>query len=458
MKPFTPEPYQREASRWLVEHPHAALFVGMGLGKTAATLYALRDLFADGVIHGALIVAPLRVAKITWPEEVKKWREFAWMKVLVLRGKKDYEEMRRGGYHLYITNYEQLPSLSHYYLAGYRKKHYAFDVVVYDESTKLKNPSSHRARMLRQHLSRVPRRWALTGTPNPNSLLDLWAQVRMIDDGARLGPSYTHYVQTYFQPADYRAYSYVPKEGAREQIYEKLRDLALVLRSKDYLNIPPTITEDVIVTLDENARRVYKTMEKELLLLLGDGREVVALTAAVLVSKLQQIAAGVVYETVEEGAEGDTPWHKLHSVKLDALRKIAEKEKTLLVATNFRHERRMVLDAFPEAVEWHDKILPDWNAGKVKMLVADPRSIGHGLNLQAGGKACCWLSQTYSRELYDQFNARLARKGQDQETIIYRIIAKDTIDESVCMALKEKDAGQQALLTALHNFRLNFLG
>lgn len=454
MKTFTPEPYQRDASQWLLDHEHAALFSGMGLGKTAATLYALRELFADGQIHGALIVAPLRVAKITWPEEVKKWREFAWMKVLVLRGKKDYEEMKRGGYHLYVTNYEQLPSLAQYYFSGYKKRRYAFDVVVYDESTKLKNPSSSRARMLRRHLHKVPRRWALTGTPNPNSLLDLWAQIRMIDDGARLGESYTHYVQTYFRPADYRAYSYVPKEGASELIYKKLRDLALVQRSKDYLNIPPTITEDVPVTLDENARLVYKTMEKELLLLLGNGREVVALTAAVLVSKLQQIAAGVVYETLEEGAMGEKPWHKLHSLKLDALRGIAAKEKTLLVATNFRHERQMVLNAFPEAREWHDKILPDWNAGKVKMLVADPRSIGHGLNLQAGGKACCWFSQTYSRELYDQFNARLARKGQDQETIIYRIIATDTIDEAVCMALKEKDEGQQALLLALHNFRL----
>jgi len=383
---------------------------------------------------------------------VKKWKEFSWMKVVVLRASKDYDELRKGRAHLYVINYEQLPNLCDRFLNKW-KKALPFDTIVFDELTRAKNPSSSRMRQLREHLPKIPRRWGLTGTPNPNSLLELWAQIRLLDDGERLSKSYTHFQQTYFQANDYHAYEWKPRPGSEAKIYAKLSDLALVQRSKDYLNIPPTITEDVSVTLCEKSRGLYKTMEKDLLLLLGKGVEVVALTAAVLVTKLQQITSGCVYESVEEGSTGPKPWHKLHEVKISALRKLSELGEPLLVATNFKHERDMILAAFPQARLWQDDILPEWNAGKVPMLIADPRSIGHGLNLQAGGRITVWFSLTYSRELYDQFNARLARKGQGQETQVYRIIATDTIDEAVAMVLKHKDEGQQALLSALHTYQ-----
>ena len=426
----------------------------MGLGKTAICLWALRELFTDGATCGALVIAPKRVATITWPEEVAKWKEFAWMKTLVLRKPADYKLMESAKHHLYVINYEQIPNLCRYYLDN-RRKPLAFDTVIFDEITRGKNPSSVRMRKLRDHIHRIPRRWGLTGTPNPNSLLELWAQIRLLDDGERLGKSFHSFQNNYFVTTDFQGYDWKPRAGTEEKIYGKLKDIALVQRSSDYLNIPPTITEDVAVTLDETARRHYTTMERELLLLLGRGAEVVALTAAVLVTKLLQITSGCVYETVQEFSTGDKPWHKLHGIKLDALRKLArQRNEPLLVATNFRHERVMILEAFPEAREWHDGILPEWNAGKVRMLVADPRSIGHGLNLQAGGRTVVWFSLTYSRELYDQFNARLARKGQGQETFVYRIIALDTIDEAVALVLKHKDEGQQALLSALRNYQL----
>jgi SNF2 family DNA or RNA helicase len=247
-------------------------------------------------------------------------------------------------------------------------------------------------------------------------------------------------------------YNWEPKPGAEEKIYAKIEDLALTLRSSDYLDLPDTIVEDIEVTLPDEAMKTYKKLEKELLVVL-DRREVVAVNAAVLVNKLLQVCGGTVYDE-NRGVV------KIHDAKIDALVKIyrANKKEPLLVATNYVHERERVCQVLgPNAVDaakFKGDIEKEWNSGRIKVLVADPRSLGHGLNLQAGGRTIVWFSPTWSRESYDQFNARLARKGQEKQPLIYRLIASGTMDDAVIESLREKGEGQSDMLRVLTNFRL----
>jgi len=380
------------------------------------------------------------------------------MKVMVLRGREALLRLRAGERaQIYVTNYDQIGTLVDNYILPTieRNQPLPFDTLILDELTKLKSPSSKRRKTLKKVLRAFPRRWGLTGTPNPNSLLELWAQISLLDDGVRFGPSFSGFQTAFFRQLDFNGYTWGPKPGAKETIYARLSDLALVQRSEDFLGIPPTITEDIEITLGQEARENYIRLERDLLLPLKGGAEVIAPTAAVLVSKLQQFTSGVVYETREEFSTEPLKWHVVHDHKLDALEKLVRKlREPVLIATNFRHERARVLERLPEAVEWTDKILPEWNAGKVPVLVADPRSIGHGLNLQSGGRTVVWFSLTYSRELYDQFNARLARKGQSEETFVYRLIAEDTIDCAISLVLKHKGEDQRALLDTVKTYQL----
>lgn len=434
------EDYQEVAKKFLIDTPRAALFMGMGMGKTATVLSTVEELMLDGACSGVLIVAPLRVATLTWPHEVQRW--FPHLRVADLRTRAGLDTLRRSAAHIYTINYEGLPKLARNYFYG-RKGDYAFDTIVFDELTKAKNQRSMRIRSIKPYLPKIERRIGLTGTPTPNSLLELWPQITLLDDGEALGRSSTLFRDTYFQ-SDYMGYKWELRPNAEKQIYARLSKVALTLRSSDYLDIPDTEYEDIEVALPKEAQEVYKKMEKDLLVLLASHPvEIVAVNAAVLVNKLLQISSGALYDE-ERGI------HVLHTAKIDALVKLVDKLKEpVLIACNFIHERTRIIKALRGCVEWSDKILPDWNAGKVRAIVADPRSIGHGLNLQAGGRTVIWFSRTWSRENYDQMNCRVARKGQEKQPQVFHIVCPDTADEAVAEALRMKGDGQAALLAAL---------
>ena len=434
---YHPLPYQTVGTNWLIDHPRAALFAECGLGKTAMTLDALRHLFADGDCIGALIVAPLRVATLQWPNEVRQWEEFRWMRIADLRTSAGWKMLLDGSAHLYITNYEQLPKLAQDYC--YNRRTFAFDTVVFDELSRAKSHKSTRIKALKPYLPKLKRRIGLTGTPVANGYLDLWAQITLLDDGALLGRTFQHYRNNFFD-SDYMGYKWTMKDGAKDVIDRKTSEIALTLRASDYLDIPDTRTEDIEVTLPKDARTTYDIFERELVAMLKDGTAVTAPSAGVLVNKLLQVASGTLYDE-------ERNVHELHYAKLDALETL--RGEPLLVATNYIHERKRILARFPSAREWSDDLLEPWNAGKIEMLVADPRSIGHGLNLMHGGRTVVWFSPTWSRESYDQFNARLARKGQKRQPLVYRITAADTVDEAVMEALRQKGDTQTGLMRAL---------
>jgi SNF2 family DNA or RNA helicase len=429
-------PYQKQVRDFLIDHDRAAALVGIGLGKTASTLSALNTLMIDGEIRSALVVAPLRVATMTWPNELEKWDQFKWMRRECLRKRKP-----SGKAHIYTVNYESLPKI----------KDLGFcDVVVYDELTRCKNPKSVRikahAPLLKHH-----RRWGLTGTPRPNSLMELFGQVRLLDDGQRLGKSFSNFRDTWFVQTDYMGYNFAPRAGAEEAIYHKISDMVITLRTSDYLNMPDAVVEDIEVALPESAKRVYAELERELLVSMGADGLVIAPQAATLVTKLLQICSGSVYNE-ERGVI------QVHGAKIDALKALQKREgrENLLVASNFIHERERICREVPGAVDaskWKGDIEDAWNSGKIRMLVADPRSLGHGLNLQQGGCTTVWFSPNYSRELYDQFNGRTYRRGQTRATKIYRLLCPGTIDDAVAETLREKGEGQAQMLKLLSNIR-----
>jgi superfamily II DNA or RNA helicase len=438
--------YQLKAKDWITSRDRSALFMGMGMGKTATVLSGVNDLMLDGLCSGTLVVAPLRVSTLTWPHEIKRW--FPAMRVSDLRTAAGMADLRRGRSHIYTINYEALPKLAKEYMFNRRK--FAFDTVVFDELTRAKNPKSKRMRAFKPYLDKVPRRIGLTGTPVPNSLLDLWAQVHLLDGGERLGASFAKYRDTYFE-SDYMGYKYVARPAPEQAIYNKLRDLALTVRASDYLDVPDTIYEDIEVPLPRQAVATYKTLEKELLVLLESSNvEVVAVNAAVLVNKLLQVTGGNLYD-------GDKKAHHIHDAKVMALRKlVARVKEPVLIACNFKHERAQILKHIPGCVEWSDNLMEPWNRGEVPAIVAHPASIGHGLNLQDGGRTIIWYGLNWSRENYDQMNsrvcgARAARTGRQPQ--VFRLITPGTADEAVAEALRLKDQGQQALLSALASIR-----
>jgi len=442
-------PYQQLAVEHLLKHDRAALFMGLGLGKTLSTLTAFEGLRTLGCARNMLVVAPLRVCNLTWPNEVEKWPQFSHLKVANLRQKEGTKAFLEGTADVYLCNYEMLPKVADHF------EEHPMDVVVFDELTRAKNHQSKRINGFRQMLPPHVRRWGLTGTPTPNSLLELFAQVRLLDDGQRLGRSFDHFKRTYFYPTDYMEYDWQPLPGAEEIIYGKIADLALTLLSSDFLKIPDTVVTDLEVGLTDEAAAQYKELEKELLLSIGDGEDViVAANAAVLVNKLLQVTSGSVYDENRKVV-------RLHDAKYKALTGYLKKHpEPVLIAYNYQHELTQLRE-IPGSVAFVDYKTPKaqseleklWNAGKIARLLVHPQSVGHGLNLQYGGSTVIWYSPTWSRELYDQLNGRVVRQGQTQLTNIVRILCPGTIDDAVIETLREKDVGQRALLQALTNFR-----
>jgi SNF2 family DNA or RNA helicase len=454
---FSPLPHQKLAIDHLKTTPEALLFAGMGLGKTASVLSAFDWLLADGDTRGLLIVAPLRVAVLTWPDEVEKWDAFKYMKVANLRTKEGLKDWDDGAAHIYTINYESLPKFINAKMKGQRAANLPVDCVLFDELDNSKNPSSKRIKVFRQFARpKFKRAWGMTGTPISNSRLDLFAQVRLIDQGKTFGTKFGAWENRFFEPENFRSDypKMIPRPGSAEELERYIAHMALVLRSEDWLKIPPVTTIDIPVAIPASAKKIYAKVEKELLETLEGGAEILAVNQAVLVNKLAQITSGAVY--VQEGEDKSTRRAEtLHTAKIDALRKLHKQldGAPLLVACQYRHEIDRILAAFPKARKFENNLLKPWNDKKIPMLVAHPKSIGHGLNLQDGGNFICWFSLGYARGLYDQFNARLARQGQKHKGSIYRIVAPGTVDDAIASALSDKGEDQEAFLKTLRNLK-----
>lgn len=439
---FTPHAYQKYAIDYIKTHPVTALFLDMGLGKTVTTLTAIRDLMYDTFkVRRVLVVAPLRVARDTWPEEIRKWDHLKDLTCSVVVG--TVAERRRALQQkadIYIVNRENLAWL-------YQNSRLDFDMVVLDELSSFKNAQSKRFKAMKAMRPKVKRIVGLTGTPSGNGLMDLWAEFRLLDMGERLGKYISQYRNLYFKP-DKRngmvVYSYKPLPGAEEVIYHQIADITVSMKAADYLKMPELVSIAKEVTLSEKERKRYDELKKSLVLELPGG-EVTAANAASLTLKLSQMANGAIYTD-------DKKVVNIHERKLDALEDLVESAngKPVLVAYWFKHDKDRIQKRMEarELKELQD--FADWNAGKIPVALIHPASAGHGLNLQQGGSILIWFGLTWSLELYQQTNARLWRQGQQSCTVVIQhIVAKGTIDERILKALEHKDGTQAALIEAV---------
>jgi superfamily II DNA or RNA helicase len=440
---FHPFAYQLPMIDHLLDNDRAALFVSPGKGKTVVTLTAIDALATVGQFKAALIVAPLRVCSITWPAQVERWAHTRWMRVAHLRTAAGLKAWHEQAADIYLINSELLPSRLPKMFPKSKTFEIPVDTLVIDELSLAKNPASKRFKALHRHLGSIQRRWGLTGTPIPNNYLDLFMQVKMLDDGTRLGRTFTGYRDAYFYPADYMGYTYKLVTGSKEAIDAKLSDLALVLIGEES-DLPASSVVDVAAVMPADARRQYKTLEKEMLAEIEDG-EITAPSAGVLVNKLLQLTSGAVYDA-------DRNILPVHTAKISTLKAIIARHKgePILVLCAFKHESARVIAAVRGSKMFNEADLDDWKAGKIPVWVADPRSLSHGIDgLQVSCRIAIWVSLTYSHETYVQTNARLIRTGQTAETLIYRIICSGTVDDAVAEALRDKSETQSGMLFAV---------
>lgn len=447
---FVPSDYQNTITEHLLENEIAFLMVGMGLGKTAATLNALDERLSDLESRGALVVAPLRVANIVWPLEVAKWDQFRWMRVANLRTEEGRAALKRGDAQIYVINYEMLPKFASYLR---KARSVPFDTVIWDEISKAKSHNSKRINAVRGPLRKFcESHWGLTGTPTPNSHMDLFAQVRLLDGGERLGRSFHQFRDAYFRPVDFNKYKWEIKDGAKERIEGHLADIALSMKTSEYLDLPDMVVDDMEVARPKAMDKAYDEVEREFLTELDNGEEIMAANSAVLVGKLMQFTSGAIY-TGDGGG-----YSIIHDAKVDAVVKRLATGGNTLVVYNYVHELERLKKALGDRAEvfkdaktseQQADICERWNNGRIKVLLVHPDSMSHGLNLQGGGSRVIWVSPTYSREKYDQLNARLHRRGQKDVIEVVRVLMKDTIDYAVAEVLRGKGDAQDAFMRAL---------
>lgn len=435
--------YQKYATEFILDHPIAAVFLEMGLGKSVITLTALFDLCLDQfLIRKVLVIAPLRVARDTWPSEIKKWDHLQGLTYSVVVGTETERKaalMRKAD--IYIINRENVD-----WLITKSKIPFDFDMVVIDELSSFKSYQAKRFKSLLKARPYVKRIVGLTGTPSSNGLMDLWAEFRVLDLGQRLGRYITHYRNAFFTP-DKRngevVFSYKPLPGAEEAIYERISDITISMKSCDYLTLPECVINEVPVVMDEKEMAIYDRFREDMVANIKD-KEIDAVNAAVLSGKLLQMANGAVYDEEKNSLH-------IHDRKLDALEDLIEgaNGKPILIAYWYQHDAERIKQRFQVREIKTSKDIEDWNAGKIPAAIIHPASAGHGLNLQTGGSTLIWFGLTWSLELYQQTNARLHRQGQKDTVIIHHIIAKGTIDEQVMKALRKKEKTQDALIDAV---------
>ena len=446
---FIPHDYQRYAIEYIKSHKTAAVLLDMGLGKTVITLTALNDLLFDSfAIRKVLVIAPLRVARDTWPQEIEKWDHLRDLRISVAVGAEE-ERLRafRRDADIYVINRENVQWLVEE--SGVR---FNFDTLVVDELSSFKNHNTKRFRALMRMRPRISRIVGLTGTPSGNGLMDLWAEFRLLDMGQRLGRFIGQYRQRWFQPDKRNGqviFSYKPLPGAERRIYDCISDITISMKSTDYLTMPELVSSEYAVELSSAERERYEEMKRDLILQLPNG-EVTAANAAALTGKLSQMANGAIYTDAGETVT-------IHDRKLDALEDIIEAAggKPLLVAYWFKHDLARIEERLHQLHITFSRLdsgesIRRWNRGEFPVGLIHPASAGHGLNLQSGGSALVWFGLTWSLELYQQTNARLWRQGQTSDTVVIRhIIARGTIDERILKALTEKDRTQAALIDAV---------
>lgn len=446
---FTPHPYQKFCFDQVVAKPALGLFLDMGLGKTIITLMAINELkYGRFCVRKVLVIAPKKVAEATWQREAQKWDNVKHLRISTVLGS---EQKRIRALNtpadIYIINRENVVWLVDYY-----KNDWPFDMVVVDEFSSFKSHSAKRFKALaaiRNHISRIV---GLTGTPSPNGLNDLWAQVYLLDQGARLGKYYTGFRSRYFEPGKRSRdviYTYDPKAGAEEAVMQKISDICISMKAEDYLQLPDITYNEVPVLLDAKAAKAYTELERKMILEL-DNQEVIDVTsAAALSNKLQQLANGAVYDA-------DKIWHEVHNCKIEAFTELIEQlsGKPALVFYNFRHDLERIEAALAKCklrvrrlTGPQDEL--DWNAGKIDVLLAHPASAAYGLNLQDGGNHVVWFGLNWSLELYQQANKRLHRQGQKEKVIVHILTCEGTRDDDLIAALNEKDRAQEFVMQSL---------
>ena len=440
---YNPHGYQTYAKEFIENHAEAAVLLDMGLGKTVIALTAINDLLFDRFeISRVLVIAPLRVAKNTWPQEIAKWEHLKNLSYSVVVGT---EQERRAALrqkaNVYIINRENVDWLIT--KSGFS---FDFDMVVIDELSSFKSWQTKRFKTLMKVRPKVKRIVGLTGTPSSNGLMDLWAEFRLLDMGKRLGRFIGEYRSIYFLPdkrSQQMIFTYKPRPGAKEEIYKRIGDITISMTAADYLDMPELVTNTVAVSLDERERKTYERMKADMVVQLG-GKEIDAVNAAALSGKLLQMANGAVYD-------GDRKIVKLHDRKLDALEDLIEgaNGKPIMVAYWYKHDLERIKSRFDAREIKSSTDIEDWNEGKISVAAIHPASAGHGLNLQAGGSTLVWFGLTWSLDLYQQTNARLYRQGQKDTVVIHHIVAEGTIDENVVAALSHKNKTQAALIEAV---------
>lgn len=440
---FIPHEYQQYSIDFIKNNKIAALLLEMGLGKTVTTLTAIKDLMHDDFsIKKVLIVAHLRVAQSTWPNEIEKWDHLKDLTYSVVLGTpKQRKEALWKKADLYLINRENLD-----WLITKSGFDFDFDMVVIDELSSFKNYKAKRFTSLMQVRHKVDRIVGLTGTPSSNGLMDLFAEFKVLDMGERLEYYISRYRDKYFLPDKrngLQIYSWKPRENAEQEIYDKISDITISMKSVDFLDMPELVINEVPVSLGETEKHKYDKFKADLVLQLKDA-DIDAANAAVLSNKLLQMANGAIYDEFNVS-------HHIHDQKLDALEDLIEgaNGKSILIAYWFQHDLERIKERFKVRQIKTAKDIEEWNKGNIPIGVIHPASAGHGLNLQAGGSTLVWFGLTWSLELYQQTNARLWRQGQNETVVIHHIIAKDTIDEDVMLALKLKDKTQASLIDAV---------
>lgn len=438
---YVPHEYQEYAKEFIVSRKVSTLFLDCGLGKTVITLTAIWELLLDYFeIRRVLVIAPLRISRDTWRGELEKWDHLSGIEMsLVLGSEKERRTALNRRANVYVINRENVEWL----VENYR---WDFDMVVIDELSSFKTHKTKRFKALKKVRPMVKRIIGLTGTPAPNGLIDLWAEIGILDMGQRLGRFIGGYRERFFMP-DKRSremvFSYKPREGAEEMIYVLISDICISMKAADYLEMPECIYNRVEVAMNEKEMKLYGQLEKDMLLPFADG-DIDAVNAAALSGKLMQMANGAVYD------ENGNVKH-IHDRKLEALEDLVEAAngKSVLIAYWYQHDLDRIKKRTGAVALDTAEDMQRWNKGEIPVAIIHPASAGHGLNLQAGGSTLVWFGLTWSLELYQQTNARLWRQGQKETVVIHHLIAKDTLDEKVMAVLEKKDCGQSALVEAV---------
>lgn len=465
---FDPKPNQVELIEHGIKSPLGVWFAEMGLSKTAARLAVWDHLFATGDLKGVLLVGPLRVVTMTWVNEIQKWDQFRWMKIANLRTEEGIKQWEEGSAQVYAINYDMLVKFATNHIKGRPIKDLPVNEVFFDELDKAKGHDSKRINQFRKLTRRknaktgevfriFPRWFGQTGTPIGNNRTGLFSQIRLIDDGERFGLSFMAWRDTHFEPENWR--SDFPKwklrKGHEEVLEEAISDIAVVQTKKEFGDWDDPVVKDLPVTLPKEVKQQYLDLETSYLTGVGDGSVVTADFEGVLPNKLLQMCSGNVYVQEDEFSPREVV--HLHDEKINALKKLQKDlwGQPLLIGCSYVFEKELIKEALVDCHEFSDELEQPWNEGKVRAIVAHPLSIGHGLNLQHGGKNVVWFTRPWSPELYAQFNARLARRGQDEEVTVWRIITQDTIDEVLTESLRAKQNDQRKFMDNLRRMRMS---